>query len=190
MVTFDCFLVSFSFESVVCNATISAFWELFSGGVTTATVASRFGLSPIEVLSRTHFLMLFQVETWWQNVVLLIDKLSELYDALLDIRDECLQALREIRNNNGKYVIHSVIAVGTFGIVNLDPLKPAIISPFNVSDHVQNLYFTIEGVRKLFYEFVQDHKITIEDAVVEDILAKLNGCITLFNRSMRAQILS
>ena len=66
------------------------------------------------------------------------------------------------------YVIHSIIAAGTFGIVNLKLLNFKI-SLLNVTNCVQNLYFTIEEVRKLFYEFVQDHHITIYDAIVEDI---------------------
>ena len=84
------------------------------------------------------------------------------------------------------YAIRSVIAAGTFGIVNLNPA----ISPFKVADRVQSPYFTVEEVRKLFYEFAQDHSITIDDAVVEDIWAKSNGCVTLLNRTMTAQILS
>jgi hypothetical protein len=112
-----------------------------------------------------------------------------LYDVQPYIQDECLRAFREIRNNNEMYAIRSIIAAGTFGIMNLSPSK-STISPFNVADPIQNPYFTVEEVRKLFYEFAQDHYITIDDAVVEDIWAKLNGCVTLLNQSMRAQILS
>jgi hypothetical protein len=87
------------------------------------------------------------------------------------------------------YAIRSVIAAGTFGIVHLNPSKSSI-APFNIAVRVQNPNFTVEEVRKLFYEFAQDHHITIDDAVVEDIWAKSNGCVTLLNRSMRAQTLS
>ena len=80
------------------------------------------------------------------------------------------------------YAICSVIAAGTFGIMNLNLLR-STISPFN---RVQNLYFTVEEVRKLFYEFVQDHHITIDDAIVEDIWAKSNGCVTLLNQSINS----
>jgi hypothetical protein len=86
------------------------------------------------------------------------------------------------------YAIRSVIAAGTFGVVYLNPSN-STISPFNVADHVQNPYFTIENVMKLFHEFAQDNHITIDDAVVEDIWAKSNGCVTQLN-PMRAQILS
>ena len=68
------------------------------------------------------------------------------------------------------YVIHStdIIAAGTFSIMNLNPSNPRI-SPFNVADCVQNPYFTVEEVKTLFYEFVQDHCIMIDNAIVEDI---------------------
>jgi hypothetical protein len=102
-----------------------------------------------------------------------------LYHAAPNIQDECLQTLREFKNNSEKYAICSVIAAGTFGIVHLN-LSNSTMSSFNVAD-IQNLYFTIEEVRKLFHEFVQDHHITINDAIVEDIWAKLNGCVNLLN---------
>ena len=45
------------------------------------------------------------------------------------------------------------------------------ISPFNIKNNVENSsYFTLEDVRKLFHEFAQDQHITIDDAVMEDIL--------------------
>ncbi|KIM76440.1 hypothetical protein PILCRDRAFT_12859 [Piloderma croceum F 1598] len=140
-------------------------------------------------LSHAEFLALFRVDAWPQDIVLLINEFSELYNAQPNIQNECLQAFRKIRNNNKMYVIHSVITVGTFGIMNLQPYNSAI-SPVNVADHVQNPYFTVTDVRKLFHKFAQDHCIMIDDAVVEDIWAKLNGCVTLLNWSMKAQILS
>jgi hypothetical protein len=158
-----------------------------------AANASRFGLPegfPMQVSSRPDFLRLFRRHFWGQNVVLLIDELSELWGAPLNIRNDCLRALREIRNNNQFYAIRTVIPAGTYSIVKLYPSEPSIMSPFNIGDHVQNPNFTVEGVMKLFYEFAQDHHITIDDAVVEDIWAKSNGCVTLLNRSMRAQVLS
>ena len=87
------------------------------------------------------------------------------------------------------YAICSIITAGTFGIVNLHPLN-FTISLFSVVDCVKNLYFTVEQVKKLFDEFVQDNHITIDDTIVEDTWAKLNGCVALLNHSMRAQILS
>ena len=127
------------------------------------------------------------MNAWPINVVLLIDELSKLYNTQPDIQDKFLWAFHNIKNNNKMYVICSVIAVGTFGILKLCPSNSAI-SPFNVGHGVQSLYFTIEEVRNLFHEFVKDHDIMIDDAIVKDIWAKSNGCATLLNWSMGAQI--
>ena len=185
-------MISISFEAIECHGDIGVFWKSFSRVATAAAATSYFGLpqaSPIQVSSRHEFLELFLGDAWRQDVVLLVDEFSELYDAQPYIRDDCLRAFREIRNNNEMHAIRSVIAAGTFGIANLNTLN-STISPFNVANHVRNPYFTVEDVRKLFDEFAQDHHITIAGAVVEDIWAKSNGCVTLLNRSMRAQIFS
>jgi hypothetical protein len=142
---------------------------------------------PTPVSSQDEFLELFRADAWSQNVVLLIDEFSKLHGAEPNIQDECLWAFQKIKNNNEMYAICTVIAAGTFDIVYLNPLN-STISPFNVTNHVQNPYFSIKEVMKLFHEFAQDHHITIDDAIVEDIWAKLNGCVTLLNWSMRAQV--
>jgi hypothetical protein len=154
------------------------------------TRAATFGLSKYSstgsestlpvISSQTEFLELFRRGDTWpgNNIVLLIDEFSELYKAKPSIRDECLRTFHEIINNNGMYAIRSIIAAGTFSIMKLQP-SDSMISPFNVADHVQNPSFTIEDVRKLFRDFAQDHCITIDDAVVKDIWAKSNGCVTL-----------
>lgn len=187
----DCFLISISFESIRYDADLDAFWKSFGRAVTAAAATSDFGLpqGSTTVSSQDEFLELLRADAWRQNVVLLIDELSELYNAPTCIRDAWLRVFRVIRNNNEIYAIHSVIGAGTFDIVNLNPSN-STISPFNVADCIQNPYFTVEEVRKLFYEFAQGLHITIDDTVVEDIWAKSNGCVTLLNLSMRAQILS
>jgi len=168
-----------SLEHIQCRDNIGSFWKSFGRAATVAATTSHFGLpqgSPTPVSSQDEFLELFRVDVWRQNVVLLIDGLSELYDAQPYIREEFLQTFREIRNNDKMYVIRSVIAAGTFG--NLRQSN-STISPFNVAVSIQNPYFTVEDVRKLFYEFAQDQYITIDDAVVEDIWIKSNGHPTL-----------
>jgi hypothetical protein len=188
----DCSLTSISFEGIRYDAGLDVFWKSFSRAVTAAAAASAFGIpegSPTQVSSHDAFLELFQADTWRQNVVLLIDELSKLYNAPTYIRDAWLRAFRVIRNSNAIYAIDGVVAAGTFDIVNLSPSN-STISPFNVADHIQNPYFTVEEARKLFYEFAHGLHITIDDTVVEDIWAKSNGCVTLLNLSMRAQSLS
>ena len=188
---FDCFLISVSLERIRYRETINVFWSSI-GGAFIDDAASRLALpqgSLEHVSSVDDFHKLFRVDAWPQEVVLIIDELSELYIAEQDVRDDFLRAFRVIRNNKKTYAIRSVIAAGTFGIVKLNPSNSAI-SPFNVADRIPNPYFTVDEVRKLFYEFAQDRRITIDDAVVEDIWAQSNGCVTLLNRCTRAHILS
>jgi len=89
-------------------------------------------------------------------------------------RNDFLRTLREIRNNAKVYAIKSVIAAGTFSILLFNPSETST-SPFNVSDRINNPYFTEEETKFLFKEFAQDNGIAIEDAVVEDIWIKSNG---------------
>jgi len=49
------------------------------------------------------------------------------------------------------------------------------VSPFNVADIVQCPFFTIDETKKLFLDFVKDLGLSIDDAIVEDVLAKSNG---------------
>src|ERR1700679_2622197 len=90
------------------------------------------------ISSQSGFLDLFRADVWpKKKVVLLIDDFNELCNATTYIRNECLRTFSEIRNNNTTYAICSVIAAGTFGIVNLHPPNSAI-SPFNVVNHIWN----------------------------------------------------
>ena len=122
------------------------------------------------------FLDAFHANNWKQKIVLLVDELSELHSASGDIQDSFLRTLREIRNNDSAYAIKSVIAAGTFSILRLKPSKYSI-SLFNISDRIDNPYFTAKEVKKLFKEFAQDNGITIDGAVIKDIWAISNGCV-------------
>jgi hypothetical protein len=103
----------------------------------------------------------------------MIDEFSNLHHTSPIVQDVCLQTFREISINSA---IHSVIATGTFSILRLTPTFTT--SPFNVAEHVRNLYFSIDETRKLFLEFAQDNLITIDNAIIEDVWVKSNGCVT------------
>ncbi len=139
------------------------------------------------IVTRQTFLDAFHAKNWAQDVVLLIDELSELHSASENIRNDFLRTLREIRNNTKAYAIKSVIAAGTFSILLFNPSETSI-SPFNVSDRIDNPYFTDEEVKNLFKDFAQDNGIIIEDAVIEDIWVKSNGCVTSFVLNLTAHI--
>ncbi len=170
-------LVSFSFEQIDYRGTANQFWKsiglAIQPGIGGARVASdRNPIPPIT--SQQTFLGAFLAGNWAVKVVLLIDELSELHSASGAVRDDFLRTLRETRNNPEPYAIESIIAAGTFSILFLNPSQSSI-SPFNISDRIDNPYFTAEETRMLFDEFAQDHRITIEDAVVEDIWVRSNG---------------
>lgn len=167
---------SFSFEAIDYNGTLDHFWESI-GSTIERSLCDESLSSPI--ITRQTFFNAFQAKNWKQDVVLLVDEFSELYSASADIQNDFLRTLREIRNNTKAYAIKSVIAAGTFSILLFNPSESSI-SPFNVSDRIENPYFTKEEAKNLFKEFGQDNGITIEDAVVEDIWFKSNGRVTSF----------
>jgi len=130
------------------------------------------------ITSQQTFLGAFLAGNWASKIVILIDELSELHSASEEVRDDFLRALRATRNNREPYVIESVIAAGTFSILLLNPSQSSI-SPFNISDLIDNPYFTVEETRTLFDEFAQDQGIMIDDAVVEDIWVRSNVCFSI-----------
>jgi len=136
-----------------------------------------FRWKPTQPISRQEdFLHAFAKNKWKQDIVLLVDEFSVLNFAQADVRDEVLLAFRDIRDNQEKYAIRSIIAAGTFSILHLNPDNPSF-SPFNISDQINNQYFTLEETNVLFQAFACDHGIMIEDAVVEDVQEKSAGCV-------------
>jgi len=141
-------------------------------------------MSP-SISSQTDFLVYFQ-KLEERNVVLLFDEFSELFRAPPHIRDELLRTFRGIRSHPVGYAICSIMAAGTFSILDLNPTDNRI-SPFNISDQVANPYFCLNETKELFSLFAKDNDIIIDDEVVEDIWFKSNGCVAQFPRSMGAE---
>jgi hypothetical protein len=129
------------------------------------------------MLSSVHFLDAFASESGNAPVVLLVDQFEELGLVPEDIKNEFLQALWEIRNNKDRYAIHGVIAAGTFSILHMTSTKTCP-SPFDISNSIQNPYFSVEETNILFDMYAQDKDIIIEDDVIEDIWAKTYGYLT------------
>jgi hypothetical protein len=170
-------LISLSFERVICD-NVQEFWDSFGLAIQAGASVGRFAVSQnfTALSSMRDFLSFFHVGAWKRKVILVIDEFSELYHASPIVREQCLRAFRDIRNNPEPYAIRGLIGAGTLSIFCLTPSFTT--SPFNVADHVRNPYFGIDETRKLFLEFAQDNLITIDDAVIEDILVKSNGCVT------------
>ena len=113
----------------------------------------------------------FSKNSWDGDVVLLLDEFNCLYQTEHDIRDDCLQALRVLKQRDNAF--QCLIAAGTF--VHLCPsTRP---TPFGIDDLVQCPYFTMDETRKLFQEFAQDLGFSIDDAIIEDVWAKSNGLV-------------
>jgi hypothetical protein len=87
------------------------------------------------------------------------------------MRDDCLQGFHEIRNNSEAYANYRIIAARTFGVVYLNT-STSVFSPVNIASHIKNLYFSLQGTKKLFHVFALDNHITIDDAVVDDAMGQ------------------
>ena len=109
-----------------------------------------------------------------QKIVILIDDFDKLCEASKEVHDQWLETFWEIRKNKNLYAIHSIVACGTFSIQNLN-LRNQHISPFNVSESLKNPYFSMQQTQRLFDQYAQDEKISIDHDIVKDIYSKSNG---------------
>ena len=115
----------------------------------------------------------------WKYVVIFVDEFDRLYDAIDEVRDSFLNCMRTIKHAvaaENLYPILSVIAVGTFGILELDSSEN-YDSPFNIRNPLQNPNLSREQVNRLFAEFESDQNIKIAPKVVEDIYFQTNGYV-------------
>ena len=155
-----------------------SFWNSFLTLATHGARRCRFQSSSLTTPSHPSFESTFHASAWSHRFILLLDELSELYRAPPNVRDECLRAFRDVRNNNSEYAISSIVAAGTFSVVHLGTKDRNHLSPFNVFNHVQNPYFTLKETTILFRDFALDNTITIEDNVILDVWTRSNGRVT------------
>jgi hypothetical protein len=174
MIAFHTLVISISFEGLSYMYGVKCFWDSFNRAARMGPLRCDFPCSIPTVASQRDFLDTFHATAWPYRFVLLLDEFSELYRAPTDVRNECLRTFREMRNNNSEYAVSSIVAAGTFSILHLNPTDRNS-SAFNISNHVQNPYFTIEETRNLFHEFVMDNGITVEDDIIQDVWARSNG---------------
>lgn len=174
MIAFHMLMISISFDGLSYMYGVNNFWDSFNRAARIGSLRCCFPCSLPTVSSQQDFLDAFHATAWPYGLVLLLDEFSELYRAPTDVRNECLRTFREIRNNNSEYAVSSIVAAGTFSILHLNPTDRNS-APFNVANHVQNPYFTIEETRNLFHQFAVDNGITVEDDVIQDVWARSNG---------------
>jgi hypothetical protein len=124
--------------------------------------------------SPTDLLDFFSRYKWTEDIVLLIDEFSELAGASLELQDSFLRAFRAIRNQNETYAIKSIIAAGTFSILNLNS-KGKHVSPFNAREAIFNDYFTLPETHQIFEDFSSDNDVNISPRVIDEIWNMSNG---------------
>lgn len=150
------------------------FWKSFGRAVTNTARRSGVPFPELKISSQSDFLDPFHVNKWSRKVVLLLDELSVLFSASDHVRNQCLSALRELKNDREEYAVCSVLAAGTFSVVHLNPTDRSL-SPFNVAASVQNPNFTLDETRVLFGQFMESLGIIVEDDVIEDVWRRTGG---------------
>jgi hypothetical protein len=126
--------------------------------------------------TQSDFISYFYNDRWDKKIVLLLDEVGSLYQAQGDVRDDCLQAFRELKQDHERHTLQCIITAGTFSIISLNTSTRGI-SPFNVADFIQCPYFTVDETRKLFSEFAEDEGFSIDDAIIEDVWTKSSGLV-------------
>ncbi|RHZ79745.1 hypothetical protein Glove_141g43 [Diversispora epigaea] len=125
-------------------------------------------INPCEIYSSTDFLNAFAKNLWDKKIVLFFDEFDKLYNATDEVRNNCLEIFRGKKNTADSSAIVSIVATVTFSIRFLNSSNPHL-SSFNVSNYLNNSYFSEEKVCNLFSEFATGRNIKIDDEVVKDI---------------------
>ncbi|KAF9433089.1 hypothetical protein BGZ76_009907 [Entomortierella beljakovae] len=168
---YRCIVVSF--EGVITANNEESFWTLFGKAIKT-------NYAKIDLIrSFRDFLDVFSCiasTTWDKNekIVLFIDEFDLLFNLSLNVRNECLQVFREIRQNNHLYTIDSIVVFGTFSLLGLNSTDQRV-SSFNINETIKNPYFTREQTQDLFDNYATDEDITIEESIIQNIFSQSNG---------------
>ncbi|KAF9097946.1 hypothetical protein BGX27_000884 [Mortierella sp. AM989] len=124
---------------------------------------------------------------WKRPVVIFFDEFDVLrMESWNEVRKSILRTFRALKNdpsresNNPTHVIHSIVSIGTYAILQLN-LTGEELSPFNPIDDFQNTSLSLDQVRELYLQFAKDRDIVIEECVMEDIFIKTNGHAGLVN---------
>ncbi|RUS24134.1 hypothetical protein BC938DRAFT_474060 [Jimgerdemannia flammicorona] len=104
------FQISISLERVTVHKGQDTFWTTL--GVALGANYNKNELKDIK--SSFAFFNAFARNAWEeQKTVVFVDEFDRLYDATNDVRRQCLETFRKIRNNNHLYEVHSITARGT-----------------------------------------------------------------------------
>ncbi|ORZ19060.1 hypothetical protein BCR41DRAFT_369833 [Lobosporangium transversale] len=115
-----------SFEGVAVGNNEPDFWKTFGN-------ALRRNYKVDDITTKRDFLDAFgRTKFKDEKIVILVDEFDLLFNASDEIRNQCLQAFRAIRQNNHLYAIDSIVLCGTFSLQHLSTTGQHI-APFNVN---------------------------------------------------------
>ena len=145
-------------------------------------------LAEFEISSLVSFVEFFGRRLWAnRRVVLIIDEFDGLLLADEAIRREFLSSLRTIKSQNDSsehrtYALVGMLAMGVNHMLKLGTTEVINgVSPFNTSEAVQPPRPTADQARTLFTQFQDDHNVSIEQEVVEDVIAMCGGHVGLLS---------
>ena len=168
-------LNSVDFQLLRLNGGEKAFWSSFGQSFPEE------GVLPVKINSPETFIQAFKKShnRWNLPVVLLFDE----FDSLLlpeasDNLNDCLRVMRAIKSNLHKFIIDSIIFIGTFGVVMLDQENPGL-SPFNITENVEGESLSHSQAIKLFKDYVSARNIVgFDPRIVDDIYSRTNGYVS------------
>eukprot|EP01104_Vermistella_antarctica_P009763 TRINITY_DN253_c0_g1_i1.p1 TRINITY_DN253_c0_g1~~TRINITY_DN253_c0_g1_i1.p1 ORF type:complete len:468 (-),score=77.12 TRINITY_DN253_c0_g1_i1:458-1861(-) len=164
-----------SFQRVTLHKGEDVFWHSFSREL----IRINHDLNLPSLRSPTDFLDLFHQHPFGdKKVVLIIDEFDSLYRADDAVQDSLLNPLRGLKHARDKHPLHSVIAAGTFSILNIVGKSG---SPFNVREAVETPEFSLEQTRELFGQWVEEQHVKLDPRVVEDIHERTSGHVGFTN---------
>ncbi|RHZ75162.1 hypothetical protein Glove_217g51 [Diversispora epigaea] len=158
-----------SFKYVIFKESLRTFWNTLGNAIKMSNDTKL-----CEIHSSSDFLNAFAKDKWDKKFILFLDEFDKLYDATDEVRNNCLEIFRGLKNTADGSAIVSIVATGTFSIRFLNSSNSRL-SPFNVADSLNNPYFSEEEVKLLFDEFATDRNIKIDSEVVKDIYVQSNG---------------
>lgn len=170
------FLYSVDFQDVTTDEGKEKFWLSLGDAFPKSKTL------PVQITDASTFQKAFKKELdldnrWTHPVVLLFDEFDNLYPPeASEACSSCLKVIRGIKNSPNEYIIHSIIFIGTFGLIMMNQ-KNSNLSPFNTTVNVGSISFSQDQVDGLFKEYGKTRNITIDQQIVEDIYLRTSGYV-------------
>ena len=126
-------------------------------------------------------------------LVLFFDELDLLVMAAPDVKEDFLNTLRTIRQDQVTLKNRSVLAVvgiGSYEVLKLaavaggagsaDPARGAarVASPFNVGDDFKEQHFLLSELAAVVQEYTTDHRVTLPEHFIDDLFGGTHGCVS------------